>query len=168
MPLGVIRSQVSRRYGDFRGIDLLNPETSIQLNRSPDCLNVWKSYDTQLSNIIQTRPGIKEKADVSEEEENNTVYSIYAVDYGGGNGDVLVHKGTKLIHLENTPTTLFSSMAENEPSMTYFRDGVYIVDGQNYIKSDFTSVADKSINGTIPTTTRGRSPSRWWRNVSRY
>lgn len=59
MPLSVIRSIVSRKYSDFRGIDLLNSEKNVDYRRSPDCLNVWKSYSLAQSNIIQTRPGIK-------------------------------------------------------------------------------------------------------------
>ena len=58
MPLSVIRSIVSRKYSDFRGIDLQNNETTVDPRRSPDCLNVWKSYNLAQSNIIQTRPRI--------------------------------------------------------------------------------------------------------------
>ena len=49
---------MTRLYGNFRGIDLLNPANSVDLSRSPDCKNVWKSYSTVESNIIQTRPRI--------------------------------------------------------------------------------------------------------------
>lgn len=49
---------MTRIYGDFKGIDLLNPVNSVDLHRSPDCKNVWKSYNTTQSNIIQTRPRI--------------------------------------------------------------------------------------------------------------
>jgi hypothetical protein len=49
---------MTRVYGNFRGIDLLNSANSVDLTRSPDCKNVWKSYDTVESNIIQTRPRI--------------------------------------------------------------------------------------------------------------
>ena len=50
---------MTRTYGNFRGIDLLNPANSVDLTRSPDCLNVWKSYGTTQSNMIQTREGYK-------------------------------------------------------------------------------------------------------------
>ena len=56
MPLGVIRSIATRKYTSYRGIDLLNNETEVDPRRSPACLNVWKSYQTEQSNIIQTRP----------------------------------------------------------------------------------------------------------------
>lgn len=61
MPLGVIRSIATRKYTSYRGIDLLNNETEVDPRRSPDCLNVWKSYSTEQSNIIQTRPRNKRR-----------------------------------------------------------------------------------------------------------
>ena len=60
MPLSVIKSIVTRKYDEFRGIDLVNNETEVIPTRSPDCLNVWKSYSLAQSNIIQTRPRNKE------------------------------------------------------------------------------------------------------------
>ena len=56
MSLGVIRSIATLKYTNYRGIDLLNNETEVDPRRSPDCLNVWKSYSTEQSNIIQIRP----------------------------------------------------------------------------------------------------------------
>lgn len=51
-----IGSILTRNYSNFRGIDLLNPANKVDISRSPDSLNVWKSYETTESNIIQTRP----------------------------------------------------------------------------------------------------------------
>ena len=51
--MSVIGSVVTRKYSNFRGIDLLNPDTAVDITRSPDCLNVWKSYSLSQSNIIQ-------------------------------------------------------------------------------------------------------------------
>ena len=53
-----------RVYSNFRGIDLLNPPSLVDIKRSPDCKNVWKSYSTSESNLIETRPRI---------QDNNTV-----------------------------------------------------------------------------------------------
>ena len=159
MPLGVIRSIVSRRYGNFRGIDLLNPETSIIPNRSPDCLNVWKSYDTEQSNIIQTRPGIElvnELADVN--EDNNNIYTMYTWD-NGGSSDTIVHIGDRLIKIATTPATLYSQMAEAKSDMISFGQNIYIVDGTQFLKTDASTVTDMSSVGTIPITTIGRSPA---------
>lgn len=90
---------------------------------------------------------------------------MYGLDYGGGNGQTLIHIGTRLVHND---TTLYSNMAENESSIVSFGDKLYVLDGTQYLDCDFTNVRDVSQYGTIPTTSIGRSPSRWWRNVSKY
>ena len=128
MPLGVIRSQVSRRYGNFRGIDLLNPEASILPQRSPDCLNVWKSYDTEQSNIIQSRPGVKEKADYSSYITGIADKTIY-----GKYKDILVHEGSKMLRIDQTtPSVISTGMNTHKSIMLYFKDRVHIVDGTRY------------------------------------
>ena len=171
MPLGVIRSIVSRKYTDFRGIDLLNPETAVDFRRSPDCLNVWKSYSLSQSNIIQTRPGLHPILDLSDENEtNNRIYSMYVWD----NDTALVHIGKRLIKWDGFPsvqnptiTTLKTDMQENESVMFYFHAGqlnraieaIYIMDGRNYLKFDGTNLIDAADEAYIPTTTINRSPS---------
>lgn len=47
---------IVRNYSDFRGVDFLNVANKVDIRRSPDALNVWKTYDTTESNIIETRP----------------------------------------------------------------------------------------------------------------
>lgn len=51
-----VGSIITRTYSNFRGIDLMNPENQVDITRSPDCLNVWKSYSSEESNIIESRP----------------------------------------------------------------------------------------------------------------
>ena len=65
---------ITRVYGNFRGIDLLNPANSVDLSRSPDCKNVWKSYSTLESNIIQTRPRIQETSKLRKWKDTLNVY----------------------------------------------------------------------------------------------
>jgi hypothetical protein len=119
MPLGVIRSIVARKYTGFRGIDLLNPETAVDFSRSPDCKNVWKSYTLSQSNIIQTRPGLHNLKDLSDETlSNNNVYSMYVWD----SDTAIVHIGTRLVKWdgfpgEGTVTVLKSDMQEREKSL---------------------------------------------------
>lgn len=55
-----IGSSMPRVYSNFRGIDLLNPPSLVDIKRSPDCKNVWKSYSTSESNLIETRPRIQD------------------------------------------------------------------------------------------------------------
>ena len=163
MPLGVIRSIVSRRYGNFRGIDLLNPETSILPQRSPDCLNVWKSYDTEQSNIIQTREGIELEHNLY--DENDTNNTIYNIDKWGS--ATLVHKGKKFIRIVgDTGTTISSSLSESKYPVVFFNGKMYLISASYYEHTSGTNNLT-TVVGYIPTTTIGRSPARWWRNVSR-
>ncbi len=163
MPLSVIRGIVTRKYNDFRGIDLLNSETQVDSRRSPDCLNVWKSYKLAQSNIIQTRPGIRLEYDLKDDnEENNTIYQIFF--YGT---EKIVHIGTKLLKVANATSTLFSQMAERDSEMVLFGNDLLILDGTNYLRYNGTNVVTGASLGYIPTTTISRSPSRRWRTLSR-
>lgn len=161
MPLGVIRSIVTRKYADFRGIDLLNPETAVDFRRSPDCKNVWKSYSLAQSNIIQTRPGLHTLCDLSDENEtNNQVYSMYIWDLD----TAIVHIGKRLIKWDGFPeegtiTTLKNNMKENESVMFYFKENIYIIDGLHYLKFNGTTISDVKDAAYIPTTTINRSPA---------
>lgn len=164
MPLSVIKNIVARRYSDFRGIDLLNAETDVDVRRSPDCLNVWKSYLLEQSNIIQTRPGFKKLVTLGQDE----IYSMYI----WASDTAIVHIGKNLIKWTGFPTeittstTLYSNMAENKSIMFYFGEAIYIMDGTNYLKYDGTNLVDVSSVAFIPTTTINRSPSGRRRNLS--
>jgi len=165
MPLGVIRSIVSRKYTDFRGIDLLNNETEVDPRRSPDCLNVWKSYNLAQSNIIQTRPGITLIANLGE----GSIHSMYVY----SSDTAIVHIGEKLIKWVGFPsdvisiTELKNDMEDNESVMFYFKEDIYILDGENYLKYNGTTLVNVSDIAFVPTTTIGRSPSGRRRDVSR-
>lgn len=153
MPLNVIRGIITRKYSDFRGIDLLNPETQVDPRRSPDCLNVWKSYKLAQSNIIQTRPGLVQDSNWKDEnEQNNSIYSFFF--YGN---DKIVHVGNRL---ENSTQVLYSQMAENESEMVLFGEDLLILDGTNYLR--YKNGVAEEVQGTmcyIPTTSISRSPS---------
>lgn len=171
MPLGVIRSIVSRRYSDFRGIDLLNADTSVDFRRSPDCLNVWKSYNLEQSNIIQTRPGIINVMDLSDEYAlNNKIYSIYIWD----TDTAIVHIGKRLLKWDGFPdeesstvTELTALMNEQESIMVYFGDKLYILDGIHYFSFNGTTLESVETSAYTPTTTISRSPAGRRRNVRR-
>jgi hypothetical protein len=164
MPLSVIRNIVTRKYSNFRGIDLLNAETDVDPRRSPDCLNVWKSYLLEQSNIIQTRPGFKKLVTLGQDE----IYSMYI----WNSNTAIVHIGTTLVKWVGFPdeitslTTLFSNMSENKSIMFYFKEAIYIMDGTNYLKYNGTTLQNVSDIAFIPTTTIGRSPSGRRRNIS--
>ncbi len=48
-------TSVKRQYTNLAGVDFKNDESLVNLNRSPDALNVYKDYSAE-GNCIQTRP----------------------------------------------------------------------------------------------------------------
>lgn len=152
-----IGDMISRVYSDFRGIDLLNPSNSVDLKRSPDCLNVWKSYDKTEANIIETREGLKKLIKL----EGGIIHSMYIY----SRDTALVHIGNKLIKWKGFPTenlsvdTLHTGMSENNAVFFYYQEFVYIIDGKNYLRFDGENLIDVMEVAYIPTTSVSRTPS---------
>ena len=136
-------SLVMRNYRDFRGVDFSNRKDEVSLNRSPDALNMWKSYKNTNGNCIETRPDIQL---VSEYED--TIYGMYIY-----NGNKIVHSGTKLY---NDHIIIYNEMAEHKSKFFIFNKKLYIKDGTNYLVYDGTKCTP--VEGYIPTTTIGRNP----------
>ncbi len=149
---------IKRVYTNFRGIDLLNPENSVDIRRSPDCLNVWKSYSNVQSNIIETRPGIKKIISLEEKSKIHSIY-IWKLD------TAIIHIGNKLIRWIGFPTvfseikTIYEDMNDLESQFFFFKDCLYIIDGKNYLKYDGSVIKKVEEEAYIPTTTIGRAPS---------
>lgn len=58
-------------------------------------------------------------------------------------------------------------MKENESVMFYFKEAIYILDGEHYLKFDGTNLTNVEDSAYIPTTTISRSPSGRRRNIRR-
>ena len=129
-----IGDSMKRIYADFKGIDLLNPAPLVNYSRSPDCLNVWKSYDTTEANIIETRPGYE-----AVQNFENKINGIFL--YTGNK--LIVHAGTTLYRGSlggQTRDILYTGMNDAESQMYMFGNYLYINDGANYLKYDGTTV----------------------------
>lgn len=148
---------MTRTYGNFRGIDLLNPANSVDLTRSPDCLNVWKSYGTTQSNMIQTREGYKKVVNLG----NAPIYNMYVYD----RDTAIVHIGKQLIKWVGFPSSLISTevlkedMNESSSIMFFYNENIFILDGKNYLKFDGESLINVEDEAYVPTTTISRAPS---------
>lgn len=146
-------TSIRRQYIDLAGIDLKNDESLVNLNRSPDALNIYKDYSTE-GNCIQTRPGFSKIANF-----DGNINGLYFY-----NSKALVHAGTKLFLWDNFPSMpeeediLFDSMNDEKSCFFIFDNKVYINDGLNYLVYDGT-LAKVSDNAFIPTTNINRSPS---------
>lgn len=53
---------IKRIYTDFKGVDFLNEESLVSINRSPDALNVWKNYNDIEGTCIETRPRLQKNS----------------------------------------------------------------------------------------------------------
>jgi len=139
---------VPRVYGSFRGVDFRGEE--INLQRSPDSLNVWRDYRETES--IRTRPEMK-----IAEVFDNDVFGIFF--YKVGNKEMmLVHCGTTLFKLENgTRIALYSGLNPRQSSAFIYNNIWYFKDGINYLQYDGQNIGE--VVGYVPTTTIGRKPS---------
>ena len=148
---------MTRTYGNFRGIDLLNPANSVDLTRSPDCLNVWKSYGTTQSNMIQTREGYRKIANLG----NAPIYNMYVYNID----TAIVHIGNKLIKWKGFPSSVISAevlseeMNEATSIMFFYNENIYVLDGKNYFKFNGEVLSNVADEAYIPTTTVSRAPS---------
>ena len=79
-------SLVTRKYANFKGIDVREGE--ISLNRSPDALNMYRNYKS--SNLLETRPDIELLTNF-----DSSVYGLFFYEVGLID-QLIVHSGTKL------------------------------------------------------------------------
>ena len=143
-------SLVTRKYSNFKGIDVREGE--ISLNRSPDALNLYRNYKS--SNMLETRPDMELLTSF-----NNPVYGLFFYEVGLID-QLIVHSGTKLYKIvEGTKTELFTGM---KPARSYFfvyNNILYIKDGINYLEYNGSTLSDVSTNAYIPTTSISRKPN---------
>ena len=137
-------ARISRIYSNFRGADFRGEE--INLQRSPDCLNVWKDYKETES--IRTRPAMELK-----ETFGATVRGIFFY-----NGVLLVHSGTSLYKVANGVRTQIYTGLRDAESQSFVYNGIwYFKDGKNYLRYDGFEI--KKVESYIPITSIGRKPS---------
>ena len=150
---------IRKTYTDFAGVDFSTDSSLIQINRSPDALNVWKNYKDTEGTCIETRPGLNKIGTIG-----NKILGIYAVT----DSKAIVHSGNKLYEWSNFPdsptqntlTELYTGMnINNRTSFNKFGNYLYINDGTNYLRYDGNSVSKVSSSAFVPTTTIGRSPT---------
>lgn len=145
----------TRKYGNFRGVDFFNSE--IKLYRSPNCLNMWKNYDT---GIIETRPGVSLIGEFGLQINGLFFYDIVVA--GTKTTKVIVHAGTKLYTWDNFPTLptikteIYTGMNVRESQAFIWNNIFFIKDGINYLEYDGVDV--KKVVGTIPITAREVTP----------
>lgn len=145
---------VTREYKNLGGVDFTNSE--VQLNRSPDALNVWKNYKT-LGKAIETRPSLELVKKV-----DNTIFGLFFyTDLSTDKKYMLIHSGASLksyeIGTENEYVLKATGMNPRKSQSFIYGNKIYIKDGLNYLEC--TGTTCNEVIGYIPTTTTGKAPS---------
>lgn len=165
---------ITRVYSNLAGCDFSNDPAKVALNRSPNCINMYKDYTDTQGNCVQTRQGMAlllQYLDLSK--------------YGQGTKEMIVNINSmckfeinnKLIVLVHAKNLLFAwdypsnygyeqnqkiitdKMSNCRSSFIVFNDKVYINDGNNYLVYDGENIKDVSEDAFIPTTTISRLPN---------
>lgn len=147
---------IKRNYKNLKGVDFSNEPCLVDINRSPDALNVWKNYYNADDVCIETRPGYEFLAKIG--EKINGIYILK-------NNITIVHSKNTLYEWSNFPNQpdathlkeIYTDMNNKRTSFNFFEKKLYINDGKNYLVYDGKSCKKVSDDEPfIPTTSVGR------------
>lgn len=150
----------TRVYSNFAGVDFTSDSSQVQINRSPNSVNMYKDYKSSLGQAIETRPGF-----INLLELNAEIFGIHFI--RTDTLKVIVHAGSRLLLWSDYPnaqertdmTILYIHMAQRKSTSFVYNNNLYINDGTNYLYYDGTSIQEVADNAFIPTTTIARAPS---------
>lgn len=160
IPKHTIKRPITRAYGNFAGVDFTSDSSLVQLNRSPNCINMYKDYKSSLGQAIETRPGIETLLKLDGE-----IFGIHFIKLE--TLKVLLHSGNKLYLWSDYPakkdkndmTILFLNMNTIKSRSFIYNNKLYINDGINYLYYDGEKVEEVEKISFVPTTTIARNPS---------
>lgn len=158
-------NMMTRLYSNLAGCDFTNDPAKVALNRSPNCINMYKNYADTQGNCVQTRPGFKNLFNFTVEEDGMLTYLkingmfLYQVN---NVKKLIVHAGNYLFVWDypngSQYKKIYNQMNNVKSSFVIFDDKLYINDGLNYLVYDGTTIKNVSENAFIPTTTISRKP----------
>ena len=143
---------ITRKYSNFRGVDFSKNDTNYY--RSPDALNMWKTYKD--SECIETRPGM-----TLLETFDNEIFGLFFYtinDYT----HVLIHSGTKMLEWTNYPLNpkitkeIYNGLNPKQSRNFVYDNIFFFMDGINYL--EFNGDTMKKVEGTIPITSYMKNP----------
>lgn len=159
---------MTRIYSNLAGCDFTNDPAKVALNRSPNCVNMYKDYTDTQGNCVQTRQGLALVFQYINPDETLDLIKIngmcrYEKD---GNTIILVHAKNYLFFweypsesgYEQNQNLITKNMNDARSSFAIFNNKVYINDGKNYLVYDGTTLTDVSEDAFVPTTTISRRP----------
>lgn len=165
-------NMMTRLYSNLAGIDLTNDPAKVSLNRSPNCINMYKDYENTEGNCVQTRPGLTPMFSKDEEKYNIISKKDYRREVNGIFVFKKEHQKKILFHIDNVlyasdyPSQVYSldnilseTMNDEKSSFVVFENKLYINDGKNYLVYDGEILKNVSEDAFIPTTTISRKAS---------
>lgn len=94
------KSEYSRYYGDFRGVDFSSDHTLVADSRFPYLVNMYKDYAAGGGQGIETIPGFRRRFVAP---NGGAVHGIHSYRDKNGKRHVLVHAGDRLYKWDNFP-----------------------------------------------------------------
>ncbi len=159
-------NMMTRLYSNLAGCDFTNDPAKVALNRSPNCINMYKNYADTQGNCVQTRPGFKNLFNFTVEEDGILTYLkingmfLYQIN---NVKKLIVHAGKYLFSWDypngSQYKRIYNQMNNFKSSFIIFDDKLYINDGLNYLVYNGTNIKKVSNDAFIPTTTISRKPS---------
>lgn len=154
------RSEYSRYYGGFRGVDFGTDHTLVADNRFPYAVNMYKDYVSGSGQGIETIPGFRRRF---EAPNGGRIHGIHTVKIDGVD-KVLIHAGNTLYEWTSYSATedddvdsavrtkLFETMNDHDSVSIVINNRLYLLDGKNYLYYDGNDVHHVADNAYIPTT----------------
>ena len=159
------RTEYSRYYGDFRGVDFSTDHTLVSDSRFPYAVNMYKDYVSGAGQGIETIPGFRRRFVAP---NGGFIYGIHPFKDAYGVQKVLVHAGNILYEWASygkdeadvgitpemifTATALYADMGEQKSKSFIINNRLYIIDGKNYLMYDGEKVSSVTDAAYVPTT----------------
>ena len=158
----------TRVYSNFVGADVSSDPKAIERNRLTECVNMWRDYDSQQGEAVETFPGFRAVA--QQLGGGKSVHGMYHFRNRSGDDYIVVHAGTELYsfkakELSESPNVLnprapilSGKLADQSSTGFLYNNNLYILDGEHYIvvsgttEGNATSITAKDIDAYIPTT----------------
>jgi hypothetical protein len=147
------RRAYEKQYRGFRGIDLSTGVTEIEKGRSPYAPNMI----ADMAGFPEKRPGYKSIVGAPFESRINGIHP-----FSKSGEFLIVHAGTKLysgpVAETYVPTEIYSGAANAFSESFVMNEKLYILDGQNILRFDGTTVETIESVAYVPTTTIAAPP----------
>lgn len=100
------RSENSRYYGGFRGVDFSSDHTQVHDQRLVYLVNMYKDYQTSEGNALETIPGFRRRVVIPQGGEIYGVHECSLRTDESVKKHVLIHAGTRLYRWYNYPHSI--------------------------------------------------------------